>query len=331
MIKIAKVPFIKIVSFCVASITLSACGTALTATTTADDTVLASPFSGATLYVDPDSNAAQQAEEWQASRPDDAELLLLIAAQPTAKWFGDWNDDIAEDVATATTTITEAGALPVFVAYNIPNRDCGGYSAGGAADAAAYLDWIEDFADAIGDRAAVVILEPDAAALVSCLSDEDREIRFSLLSQAVTTFKAKPAISVYIDAGNSTWFDADEMADSLAQAGIANADGFSLNVSNFYTTDENLVYGETLSALVDDKHFIIDTARNGLGSNGEWCNPSGRALGDNPSVDTGYDLIDALLWIKPPGESDGECNGGPPAGEWWVEYALELARLASEN
>jgi endoglucanase len=33
--------------------------------------------------------------------------------------------------------------------------------------------------------------------------------------------------------------------------------------------------------------------------------------------------------VKPPGESDGECNGGPAAGRWWPEYALGLAQRAS--
>ena len=36
----------------------------------------------------------------------------------------------------------------------------------------------------------------------------------------------------------------------------------------------------------------------------------------------------ALLWIKQPGESDGTCNGGPNAGQWWADYALGLAQRA---
>jgi len=46
------------------------------------------------------------------------------------------------------------------------------------------------------------------------------------------------------------------------------------------------------------------------------------------AVDDGTHL-DALLWVKLPGESDGSCNGGPPAGRWWQEIALELARNAA--
>jgi endoglucanase len=32
------------------------------------------------------------------------------------------------------------------------------------------------------------------------------------------------------------------------------------------------------------------------------------------------------LWIKRPGESDGTCNGGPPAGTFWDAYAIGLVR-----
>jgi endoglucanase len=120
---------------------------------------------------------------------------------------------------------------------------------------------------------------------------------------------------------------ADAMAARLRRAAISQADGFSLNVSNFISTADNIRYGEQLSALMGSKHFIIDTSRNGAGgNNGEWCNPRGRALGQLPTTRTGNALVDGFLWIKQPGESDGACNGGPKAGGWWSEYALELAR-----
>ncbi len=36
----------------------------------------------------------------------------------------------------------------------------------------------------------------------------------------------------------------------------------------------------------------------------------------------------SFLWIKHPGESDGTCDGGPGAGQWFMDYALELVRDA---
>jgi endoglucanase len=111
--------------------------------------------------------------------------------------------------------------------------------------------------------------------------------------------------------------------------GIENADGFALNVSNFETTQDNMEYGTKISQLLGGKHFVIDTSRNGLGSNGEWCNPPGRATGEKPTLSTGHPLVDAFLWVKVPGESDGTCRGGPRAGEWWPDYALGLIERAS--
>jgi endoglucanase len=97
------------------------------------------------------------------------------------------------------------------------------------------------------------------------------------------------------------------------------------------TTASQRTYGDQLSGLIGGKHYIVDTSRNGLGptADGEWCNPSGRALGDRPTAATGDVLADAYFWIKRPGESDGTCNGGPAAGAWWADYALGLAKRAA--
>jgi endoglucanase len=93
-------------------------------------------------------------------------------------------------------------------------------------------------------------------------------------------------------------------------------------------TDESEAYGRAISALVGGRPFVIDTGRNGAGTDGAWCNAPARALGPAPTLRTGDPLVDALLWVKPPGASDGECNGGPPAGAWWPEAAIDLARRA---
>jgi len=76
---------------------------------------------------------------------------------------------------------------------------------------------------------------------------------------------------------------------------------------------------------------VIDTSRNGLGptADNQWCNPAGRALGARPTTATGDPLVDAYLWIKSPGESDGACNGAPAAGVWWADYALGLAQRSA--
>jgi endoglucanase len=142
---------------------------------------------------------------------------------------------------------------------------------------------------------------------------------------------------------------------------------------------ENTPGDSTPAALA---HFVIDTGRNGTGpldaahyadapfaqpepvlrglAAGSWCNPPGVGLGARPTTDTGVALLDAYLWIKTVGESDGSCDiaGGarawdydkynpwgiagdsqkhfdplwgmvdPAAGTWFPGYALELAKNA---
>lgn len=291
----------------------------------------ASPLATARWYVDPYSSAKKQAEAWRATRPADAAQMDKIAATGgQANWFGDWNSDILAAIDQRVSTITAAGALPVLVAYNIPNRDCGQYSSGGAASASAYRDWIRRFALGINGRAALVVLEPDALGHLSqCGTEAQRQERLAILWDAVQVLKSDPRTLVYIDAGHSRWMSVDTAASRLQAAGVAKADGFALNVSNFNPSANEVAYGTSVAGKLGGKHFVVDTSRNGLGPAPEWCNPSGQALGQRPTAATGSSLVDAYLWVKYPGQSDGECNGGPRAGTWWPDYALGLAQRAA--
>lgn len=287
------------------------------------------PIARARFYVNPGTHAARQAADWRRSRPQDAALVERIARQPQATWFGEWNRDVRADVDGLVSAAAAQGTVPVLVAYNIPQRDCGQHSAGGARGAANYRRWIRAFAAGIRNRNAVVILEPDATMVTDCLRPAARDERFRLLGEAVDALKAAGA-TVYVDGGSATYGRPEEMAQRLRASGIARADGFALNVSNFIGTPRVIAAGERLSRLLGGKHFVIDTSRNGANTaNGhDWCNAQGQALGANPTTRTGHALVDAFLWVKHPGESDGTCNGGPQAGGWWSDYALGLARRA---
>jgi endoglucanase len=291
----------------------------------------ANPFLGLHLYVNDYSPAAMAAQNMKATRPDDAKLLEKIAVQPTGVWIGEWSGDIETAAHNLGKATNAKGMVPVVVAYNVPNRDCGQYSAGGSVSADAYRKWIRDFAKAAGPFRMIVVLEPDALPLMTkCLSPADQKERTAMIKDAVDTLEAAPGISVYLDAGHAKWVPAADMAKRLIAAGIAGADGFALNTSNYVGTEENIAYGHTLSAAVGGKHFIIDTGRNGNGAtkDEQWCNADGRALGNAPTTKTGDPLVDAFFWTKPPGESDGTCNGGPKAGEFWVDAAIGMAKRA---
>ncbi|MEV0600498.1 glycoside hydrolase family 6 protein [Streptomyces sp. NPDC050315] len=294
------------------------------------------------FWVDPDTPGARKARVLtERGREPEATLLRRIADQPVAVWLTEENP--APRVARITRQAAADSQVPVFVAYNIPQRDCGHYSAGGAGSDRAYREWVARLAQGLGNRKAVVVLEPDAVPhTVAGCRDRSRDDRLALLNEAVRTLKARPGASVYVDAGNASWIkDTDALAKTLTSAGVTRADGFALNVSNFQTTKATEEYGDKLSKALGGVHYIIDTSRNGNGPPPDtqdeetgaehWCNPPDRALGTPPTTRTGHPLVDAYLWIKRPGESDGTCRGGPPAGQWWTDYALRLASAATQN
>jgi endoglucanase len=289
------------------------------------------PFAGIRWYQDPDSAVVKQAAEWRATRPADAALLDVIAREQTVEWFGGWYPDaiIGERIDGRVTPITAAGGVPILALYNIPYRDCGLYSAGGANDPDHYRAWIGKVAHVVGQRKVVYILEPDGLTVTFCLDERQRAERYALIGEAVTILKQhNPNAAVYIDGGENGRTPITKIAPILTAANIAAADGFFLNSSVYEWTSTEIAYGRAVSALVGGKHFVIDTSRNGVGPLGrEWCNAAGRALGPPPATVTGEPLADAFLWIKPMWESDGHCERGEPdpgVKNW--DYALGLVR-----
>jgi endoglucanase len=114
------------------------------------------------------------------------------------------------------------------------------------------------------------------------------------------------------------------MAYRLNASGVRNVRGFSVNVSNYYTTTQSINYAASVrSYLGYAAPFVIDTSRNGNGSNGQWCNPAGRRLGLTARVGGGAEM---LLWVKTPGVSDGPCGIAPttPAGVFNPAIAIRL-------
>ncbi|MFC4336578.1 glycoside hydrolase family 6 protein [Salininema proteolyticum] len=302
---------------------------ALPFTANADDNDAPAPEQPAALadaefYTDPDSNPYA----WLSENPDhpDADLIRAeIAEKAGAKWYGTQLDDpwdvqpVGEYVSDATAT----GQTPIVVAYNMYDRDCGGHSGGGASSPDAYKAWIDAFASDIGDHEAVVIVEPDALAQ-SLDCGDDKPVREELLAYAVDALASKAVnANVYLDAGNATWpGDASEIAYALEQAGVEKISGFSLNVSNHYDTGASHDKAGTINYFLGyDAGYVVDTSRNGSGKTDDsedgWCNPVGATLGE-PSRATPEGPADALLWVKVPGDSDGDCNSGAgiPAGQF---------------
>ncbi|WKX07608.2 glycoside hydrolase family 6 protein [Streptomyces sp. NL15-2K] len=284
------------------------------------------------LYRHPES----QVLDWVRAHTDDPRHTVIesrIADHPAAVWFADFTPStITARVRAVTAGGVAQGRVPVVVPYAIPGRDCGGHSEGGAPDLSAYDDWIDAFAEGLGSGDVIVILEPDSVAQAECLSTGERTRRFASLARAGRVLKdANPKARVYYDAGHSGWNAPAKQAGWLKQAGAASAvssDGIFSNVSNFHRTSDEIAYDrQVLDALDGPASLgaVVDTSRNGNGApaDGQWCDPAGRKIGRAPTLNTGEARIDAYLWVKLPGESDG-CKGTP--GTFSPSYAYDLAR-----
>ncbi|MBV8863064.1 MAG: glycoside hydrolase family 6 protein [Mycobacterium sp.] len=287
----------------------------------------ANPLAGMPFYVNPTSSAMRAAQHADPPSPE----LRAIADTPQAYWIVPGSS--ASAVAKYTADAQAAGAIPILTLYGIPHRDCGSYAAGGLATPDEYRGWIDGIASQVGASRTGIIVEPDALAMADCLSASQREERYDLIRYAVDTLTRNPATAVYVDGGHVRWHSPEDMAARLSKVNVGRTRGFSLNVANFFTTEDEIGYGEAISGLTNGSHYVIDTSRNGVGpapdSGLNWCNPSGRALGSPPTAATGGAHADAYLWIKRPGESDGTCDkGDPPAGTFVNQYAINLAHAA---
>jgi endoglucanase len=296
------------------------------------------PFDGAQLTVDPQT----QAVRWQ--RANGAEWLDPITEQPQARWLNGFADLDALPAYLAAARSQDA--LPVVVAYAIPNRGCSDYREGlpysdlDRPDPRpdSYAVWISTLVQRLGATRAVVVLEPDALS-ADCFDDE----RAATLKGATYALVAA-GHHVYIDAGHSSWRPSGEIAQRLLRSGVDRAEGFSLNVSNRYPTWTVADFGEELAELIGGRDYIVDTSRNGSTATGadpaflsnDWCNRPDQALGAQ-QVGTPdrqrWPHLAAQLWIKLPGESDGnakvfpqqDCHGeAAPPGEFSPRQAREL-------
>jgi endoglucanase len=181
------------------------------------------------------------------------------AAEPGNLGWEQADADVTRQVRLTLAAARLEHAVPIFVAYNIPGRDCSEYSAGGAPTDAAYDAWIGAIGNALGNAKAVVLEEPDALANLPgyCGSgyaaefpDITNTTRIGDIRYAVTTLENDPDISLYLDGGNSGWQNVGGMAETLAAADIQQTQGFFLNVSNYQYDINSDYYGTWVSACI---------------------------------------------------------------------------------
>jgi endoglucanase len=280
------------------------------------------------FYVDPQTNAAR----WVAANPNDGRTAVIrdrIANVPQPRWYTSTNTStVRAQVDSFVGAAAAAGKIPIMVVYNIPNRDCGGASSGGAPSHAAYRAWVDEVAAGLAGRPAYIVLEPDVLPLMTNCQNaaQQAETRSSMAYAGKRLKSGSAQAKVYFDIGHSAWLAPGEAAARLRATDISNsADGISTNVSNYRASSAEITYAKAVLAGIGDGRLraVIDTSRNGNGPLGsEWCDPAGRKIGTPSTTETGDAQIDAFLWVKLPGEADG-CIAS--AGQFVPQRAYELA------
>ena len=256
-----------------------------------------------------------------------------ISKKAQALWLGSEyypTDQVAGIVDTYVDMAEAADKTPMLVVYSIPDRDCGQYSSGGLPGVEAYKKWVAQVAQGLEGSSPLLVLEPDALPFYHGGECGNADNRVKLLRWA-TRHLADAGAWVYIDAGHSGWTTGDPTTDDtpwdgraelLKKAGVADARGFSTNVSNFRRTKDEHHYarwlvGELKRLGVKGTRYVVDTSRNGAKDpvDADVINPTWARLGRAPRLQ--FDgAFDGTLWVKHPGESDGTVNGGPASGQW---------------
>jgi endoglucanase len=214
---------------------------------------------------------------YQGARGRDRQLLARIATRPQAFWFGSWLPDAGAKSAAGNYIANATGGDPdvlsqmtVFRLDPWEGQACSGSWSG--ADQQSYRTWIDNFAAGIGGARVALVLQPDLA-FSSCASSP---VPLQLVAYAARRFNLLPHTTVYIDGGVHYWPSFSQAASMLERAGIRYARGFALNTTEYDGTDPEIEYGASLAQALagagyPGKHFVINTAENGVGFlNGQY-------------------------------------------------------------
>ncbi|KAK8113002.1 glycoside hydrolase family 6 protein [Apiospora sp. TS-2023a] len=248
-----------------------------------------------------------------------------------------------------------------------------------------YIDVIAGILKENPNQAFALIIEPDSLPNLVTNSDlktcQDSEAGYEEgVAYALKELNLDNVV-MYIDAGHGGWLGwndnlkpgAQGLAKVYKAAGSpSQVRGISTNIAGWNAWDETPgefsdasdaqwnkaqneklyteMFGAELKSAGMPNHAIVDTGRNavtGLREEwGNWCNVNGAGFGVRPTADTGSELVDAFVWGKPGGESDGTSDSSatrydsfcgkpdafkpsPEAGQWNQEYFEMLLKNAN--
>jgi endoglucanase len=96
------------------------------------------------LYVNADGHSRQAASMLRVTgKKEQAQKIdEQIANRPSAICLTTVSPEAYMQARAITEEASGQGKVPVLVAYNLPERDCGLYSSGGATNIKTYLQWL---------------------------------------------------------------------------------------------------------------------------------------------------------------------------------------------
>ena len=181
------------------------------------------------------------------------------AAEPGNEGSEQADADVAQQVRLTLAAARLENAVPIFVAYNIPGRDCSEYSAGGRRLTPPTMPGSTPSATPWATPRPWCSRSPTrwrtfpgycGAAYATEFPDITNTTRVDDVRYAVSTLEADPNISLYLDAGNSAWQNVGGMAETLTAADVQQSQGFFLNVSNYQYDANSDYYGTWVSACI---------------------------------------------------------------------------------
>ncbi|EGZ12580.1 putative glycosyl hydrolase family 6 protein [Phytophthora sojae] len=272
----------------------------------------------------------------KSDHPELTTAIETLEKYAIASWYTDRmsSQERSDMVSGLLSQCSEDTRLSIVV-YGIPNKDCAaGLSSGGSVTSTSdYQAFLKELTDGVGDRKVLYVVEPDALGLLT----QDGGCGASAgyldnLKIAVAALSANANAELYVDVGY--WMlaygdSASKVATVMKELGSSGrVKGVTINTSNYRSTDECAGYCTNFQSAMgsSDMRCIVDTSRNYNGSpNSDWCNVPTAGVGKPPTSETGVSNLDYFMWIKPPGESDGECaTGGTAAGSFYLEGFTSL-------
>lgn len=280
-------------------------------------------------------NSKKKYSDVTSKYPELTDKFTTMKNYPIPIWYTDKDPNALNNIKDTLQNCKQSTS--VIIIYGMVNKDCeAGESAGGSnKNCKDYINFINNLHQEVNNKEVVYIIEPDAISLSVNNKCGIKNNYIDNIKNALDILSQNNNAKIYIDIGFWSLIYGDQNIQDIIKI-IKKIDtnkkikGFSLNLSNYRTNLESINTCQKIRDLSGIPYTcIIDTSRNANGPDVEntWCNLNSAGIGNIPTDNTGNNIIDYFLWLKPAIEVDGRCNNMKnsfhstcQAGEYDPEY-----------